>query len=190
MYQENISDQGSPVTLTSPAATEYNTASVSGETKAYKCTVLDIGPDASNPFDPPIIRTSSTKNIITVDRVAVGTNTSNTFSGLGSNAFTDLTMISDISLNPLRAKGDVVVTGNDNTDSESFYMWIAYPKTWGFIAGVFQGSSNPIEVTDGFLTREEHNISNAYGRVITYYFYRSNTTAPVDVGETITITFN
>lgn len=190
VYQENISDQGSPVTLTNPAATEYNTAGVSGETKAYKCTVLDIGPDASNPFDPPITRTSSTKNIITVDRVAVGTHTSNTMNGYATVAFPTMTMISDIFLNPLRAKGDIVVTGNDNTDSESFYMWIAYPKTWGFIAGVFQGSSNPVEVTDGFLTREEHNISNAYGRVITYYFYRSNTTAPAAVGETLTITFN
>jgi|TARA_R110002167_G_scaffold248954_1_gene455077 hypothetical protein len=190
LHQESISDTGSPVTLTNSSDTEYNTVGVSGETKAYKCTVLDIGPDASNPFDPPLIRTSGTKNIITVDRAAVGTHTSNTMDGYASNVFPTMTMISDIALNPLRPKGDIVVTGNDNTNSTSFYMWIAYPKTWGLIATVLQGSSNPTEVQDAFTTREEHNISNAYGIVIPYYFYRSQSTKPFAVGETITITFN
>jgi len=190
LYQESISDQGSPVTLTSSADTEYNTVGVTGETKAYKCTVLDIGPDAANPITPPIIRTSSTKNIITVDRVAVGTHTSSTMSGYASNIFPTMNMISDIALNPLRVKGDITVTGNDNTDSTSFYMWIAYPKSWGLIATVLQGSANPTEVTDAFTTREEHNISNAYGIVITYYFYRSQSTKPFAVGDTVTITFN
>lgn len=191
LYQENISDQESHVTLTPSSDTEYNSVGVTGETKAYRCSADDIGDDASNPFDPPIIRYSNIKYIKTVDRAAVGTNISDTWSGLGSNAFTDLTMISDTGGNPVRPKGDIIIVGDANTDSTSHYMWIAYPQSWGTINQILQGvEPNTTPVEDGFLYTETHDITNAYGITISYSFYRSNATAPLAVGQTLTITFN
>jgi hypothetical protein len=189
LLQENISDTGSPLTLTTSDDHDYSTVGVNGETKSYKCTVQDIGADGT--LD--ITRESGYKKIVTVERVGIGTSTSATMDSVYSGAFDTFDMIEedgDPGETSIRPKGDIVVYGNTLTNTLGQYFWIAYPKQWGAIQAVLQGATNPTDVIDAFYTIEEHTIINDFGVSTDYYFYRSHATKPFAEDLKITIQFS
>lgn len=90
---------------------------------------------------------------------------------------------------------DRAVSGTSDSESESLYTWIAWPKACGEITNIRLGAVDSLidfDNSDSATVQDpiEFDVTNQYGEVIPYYFYRSDSTGAVGSSQSITLFFD
>lgn len=174
--QTGFSDTNGTKTLTSSDDTDpTNETSLS-----YKVRAIDDGgsdlPD-QNIFSSAITFTWRYK-------IKVGASSTSSISDADDAAalFTGMTAAYD----QLRGESDFNVTANSAMDATNNYTWIAYPASFGNLNKIDLAG---VDVLSDFESPVDFNITNDYGKTISYRFYRSTYDDAFAQGQILTIDF-
>lgn len=90
---------------------------------------------------------------------------------------------------------DRTVSGTSDSEDETLYTWIAWPVACGEITNIRLGAVDSLidfDNSDSATVQDpiQFNVTNQYGEVIPYYFYRSDSTGAVGSSQSITLFFD
>lgn len=184
--ESGFSDNNAAKTL----ATPYELAPTSYSSYSFKVTATDDG----GPSLPDETITSGTYTFYWKFNIRVGTSSTASITS-DAEATTLFGNISDM-LNILEdtSPSDRVVAGTSNSEDESLYTWIAWPVACGDVTNIRLGAVDSLidfDNSDEATVQDpiQYNVTNAFGVSIPYYFYRSDSTGAIAVGQSITIFF-
>ena len=117
-------------------------------------------------------------------RVRVGASSTSSLSDAADAAalFTGMSLAYD----QLRGELDFNVTANSAMDLSGNYTWISYPAAFGNLNKIDLAG---VDVLSDFESPVDFNITNDYGKTISYRFYRSTYDDAFAQGQIITIDF-
>ncbi|MDD4970761.1 MAG: hypothetical protein PHT07_15145 [Paludibacter sp.] len=76
-----------------------------------------------------------------------------------------------------------ICTADNNTAGN--FTWIAYPASFGALSNIIQNGALP--VLTAFTAMSNFNVTNTYGQVVAYRFYKSNSDAAFAAGVSLAI---
>jgi len=178
-----------------------------GTTYTFKTTVDDYGPSLEvGGTDDSVITSSDSINLYVRDRWKLGASTTDSITSgdasdffnanTGDNATGLHSTVADELDTKSQSQSDAYYA-NAEMGNGSYYTWIAYPASWGNLAAIFLQGNYSLDLgvggADGvdFLAKiGPFDITNTYGDVISYNFYRSTDTGGFADGvDTLTIDF-
>ena len=143
---------------------------------SYKLTAIDDGGSSD------IIISSGPRYIRFRYRAKVGAYAGEVSSDNYQDIYDDLLDVYD----DLQSETTITANCSTDTDNGDNFTYIIYPANWGEISEVLQGS---FDVTTAFTKGGPFLVSNTYGALIEYYFYKSNDPGAFAPNVTLTISF-
>ena len=151
-------------------------SSGSAYSNSYKLTAIDDGGSSD------ITISSNTRSVRFRYRAKVGAYGEEVSSDNYQTIYDDLLDIYD----ELQLETTITANCTTDTDNVNNFTYIIYPAAWGEISEILQAA---FDVTTAFTKQGPFLVSNTYGTLIEYYFYKSNDPGAFAPNVTLTISF-
>jgi len=86
----------------------------------------------------------------------------------------------------LQLETTITASCNEDTNNGDNFTYIIYPASWGDISQILQAA---FDVTTAFTKEGPFLVTNSYGALVEYYFYKSNDPGAFGPGVNLTISF-